>query len=214
MKEVRVAIFIDYYNTMNEFNREIDTQVEYFKDHKKHAMYPYLLSNRELKKPINYFKRNVWRSFNQILMKYLSEKIGVATYDHIGTFITLGIRKEYKKKASDDRKTYEKLMEISQLDGFIVHFELSRHNEEGKIKEYGVDANIACQMLLGAFRDQYDVGVIVSNDQDFIPAIDMVQKSYGKKIYHLGPSFQIKSACYGSLNYENFFQRVIMINNE
>lgn len=214
MKEVRVAIFIDYYNTMSEISREMDNQIKYIKNHKEHAMYPYLLSKRELKKPIEFFKRNVWKNFNQILMKYLSEKLGAHVYDHIGTFITLGIRKEYHKEGNHDRKTYEKLREISQLDGFIVHFELTRSNEEGRLQEYGVDANIACQMLLGAFRDQYDVGVIVSNDQDFIPAIDMVQKSYGKKIFHLGPSFQIKSACYGSLNYQNFFQRVIMINNE
>lgn len=213
MKEVRVAIFIDYYNTLSEINREIDSKIKYIRSNKSHSLYDFLLSRKGKKKPIEFLKMIVWKNFNRILMKYLAEKAGPYHYNHIGTFITLGIRKDYSNE-SNDKKTYEKLREISQLDGFIVHFELSRDNGDGKLKEYGVDANIACQMLLGAFRDQYDIGIIVSNDQDFIPAIDMVQKSYGKKIYHLGPSFQIKSACYGTLNYDNFFQRVIMINNE
>jgi uncharacterized LabA/DUF88 family protein len=164
-------------------------------------------------KSIDYLKSIVWRNFNDVVLKNLAVKKNNYFFDHVGTYITLGIRKMNNTRYKDKR-LYDKLREISLLDGFVVHFELSRENQHGNPKEYGVDANIACQMLLGAFKDHYDIGVLVSNDQDFIPAIELVQNSYGKKIYHLGPGAHLKTVCYGSIDYEPFFRTRIEITNE
>lgn len=213
MKELRIAIFIDYHNTISELNRQIEKKYEYIKEHKSAPLYKYIISNKGEKKSISYLKSIVWKNFNDVVLKNLSRKKPSSSFDHVGTYITLGIRK-VKNIKYKDKKLYDKLREISLLDGFIVHFELSRENQYGSPKEYGVDSNIACQMLLGAFKDHYDIAVLVSNDQDFIPAIELVQNSYGKKIYHLGPGKHLKTASYGSIDFEPFFQTILEINNE
>ena len=40
---------------------------------------------------------------------------------------------------------------------------------------------LACNMVAHAFRDNYDVAVVISGDRDYIPAIDIVQ-DLGKKV--------------------------------
>jgi len=47
-------------------------------------------------------------------------------------------------------------------------------------REKGIDVLIALEMVLGAERDDYDVGVLFSADTDLIPAIDAV-RSIGKR---------------------------------
>ncbi len=44
-----------------------------------------------------------------------------------------------------------------------------------------VDVAMACSIVAHAFRDNFDVAIIVSGDRDYIPAIDMVQ-DLGKKV--------------------------------
>lgn len=43
------------------------------------------------------------------------------------------------------------------------------------------DVAMACEMVVHALRDHYDVAIVVSGDRDFIPAIQQVQ-SAGKKV--------------------------------
>jgi len=40
---------------------------------------------------------------------------------------------------------------------------------------------MACEMVVHALRDHYDVAIVVSGDRDFIPAIQQIQ-SAGKKV--------------------------------
>ena len=44
-----------------------------------------------------------------------------------------------------------------------------------------VDVAMACQMVVHALKDNYDVAVVVSGDRDFIPAIQEVQAA-GKRV--------------------------------
>jgi uncharacterized LabA/DUF88 family protein len=44
-----------------------------------------------------------------------------------------------------------------------------------------VDVAMACEMLMHALRDHYDVAILVSGDRDFIPAIQHVQAA-GKRV--------------------------------
>ena len=44
-----------------------------------------------------------------------------------------------------------------------------------------VDVAMACEMVVHALRDHYDVAVVVSGDRDFIPAIQHVQAA-GKRV--------------------------------
>lgn len=53
------------------------------------------------------------------------------------------------------------------------------------LEEKGVDIKIAVDMLDMAWRNVYDVAVLVSDDTDFIPAIETIS-SLGKKVVHAG----------------------------
>lgn len=53
------------------------------------------------------------------------------------------------------------------------------HIEDGKQKE--VDMSLGVEMLMHAFRDHYDVAILMSGDRDFIPSICAVQ-DLGKKV--------------------------------
>jgi uncharacterized LabA/DUF88 family protein len=44
-----------------------------------------------------------------------------------------------------------------------------------------VDVAMACEMVVHALRDHYDVAVVVSGDRDFVPAIQHVQAA-GKRV--------------------------------
>jgi len=44
-----------------------------------------------------------------------------------------------------------------------------------------VDVALACELLTHGFRNNYDVGILVSGDRDFVPAIQHVQ-AFGKRV--------------------------------
>jgi hypothetical protein len=49
-------------------------------------------------------------------------------------------------------------------------------------EEKGSDVNLASHLLLDAFRDSYDVGVVVSNDADLLEPVRMVREELGKTV--------------------------------
>jgi uncharacterized LabA/DUF88 family protein len=50
----------------------------------------------------------------------------------------------------------------------------------------GVDTKITCDMLSLAMRDTYDLGILLSDDSDLIPAVEFVQDALDRRIVHLG----------------------------
>ena len=63
--------------------------------------------------------------------------------------------------------------------GFRVVVREVSFAEEGKQKE--VDVALATEMLAGAFRDAYDVAVLVSGDRDYVPAVERV-RAEGRRV--------------------------------
>ena len=61
--------------------------------------------------------------------------------------------------------------------GFEVRARNIYNSDDAKQK--GVDVEIACDMLLFAMKDLYDVAILVSGDGDFIPAVERI-KDMGK----------------------------------
>lgn len=51
-------------------------------------------------------------------------------------------------------------------------------------EEKGVDVQLAVDMLTGAFRDDYDVAVLVSSDGDFRPVVEAVRE-IGKRVEYI-----------------------------
>ncbi|MCL4818896.1 MAG: NYN domain-containing protein [Vicinamibacteria bacterium] len=57
-----------------------------------------------------------------------------------------------------------------------------------RTEEKGSDVNLAAYLLADAFRDRYDVGVVVSNDSDLLTAVRLVREETGKAVGVLNPS--------------------------
>jgi uncharacterized LabA/DUF88 family protein len=56
-----------------------------------------------------------------------------------------------------------------------------------KTEEKGSDVNLACHLLLDAFRQRFDVGVILSNDSDLVEPIRIATQDLGCTIGLLSP---------------------------
>lgn len=71
--------------------------------------------------------------------------------------------------------------------------------------EKGVDTKLATDMLTMAWDDRYDVGVLVSADKDFVPAVKALG-NHGIKIIQVGlmpKSKDLAIASWGSINLDN-----------
>src|SRR3989344_2410360 len=80
------------------------------------------------------------------------------------------------------RRFLDKLEKIPKFQIIICHLRkiiLSDGSMEFLIK--GDDIHLASDLIAGAFRNEYDEAVIISGDEDFVPAINIV-KQQGKKV--------------------------------
>lgn len=67
----------------------------------------------------------------------------------------------------------------------------------------GDDIYLATDLIKGAYEDLYDVAIIVSGDEDFVPAIKLTQKNKKKVINAFFPkssSYLLRDCCDGSIN--------------
>ena len=67
----------------------------------------------------------------------------------------------------------------------------------------GDDVYLATDLIKGAYENLYDVAIIVSGDEDFIPAIKLAQKNKKKVINAFFPkssSYLLRECCDGSIN--------------
>lgn len=78
---------------------------------------------------------------------------------------------------TDDRS--RSFHDLLRYKGFRVIARDSFDVEKDEQKE--VDVAMACQMVVHALKDNYDVAIVLSGDRDFIPAIQEVQAA-GKKV--------------------------------
>ncbi len=92
-----------------------------------------------------------------------------------GAFIFDGIIRGYEKK-------YSRLHSKLKMSGFTVKTTLNSMYDNG---QKGVDVNLALTMYRMATTDSYDTAIIVSNDKDFAPAVQMVRE-LGKKVEGAG----------------------------
>jgi len=67
-----------------------------------------------------------------------------------------------------------------------------------KFEIKGDDIYLATDLIKGAFKNLYDVAIIVSGDEDFIPAIRVVQENHKKVINAFFPkssSYLLRNCC-------------------
>ncbi|MGD9364276.1 MAG: NYN domain-containing protein [Desulfobacteraceae bacterium] len=76
--------------------------------------------------------------------------------------------------------------------------------------EKGVDAAIVTDMLQHAWDNNYDLGVLISDDADFVPAVQFLN-SRGKRIVHAGfnnSGRNLANNCWKHIDMRNFAQQL------
>jgi uncharacterized LabA/DUF88 family protein len=101
---------------------------------------------------------------------------------------------------SHDRERFERWREFEAMIRRQQRVELKLGRLEGgpgRVYEKGVDILVAIELLAGAFKDQYDVAIIVTGDGDFADVAKEVRGA-GKLIFNaffeLDKSFELSNA--------------------
>ena len=89
-----------------------------------------------------------------------------------------------KKKYWEQQKFFDALRIIPGFN--VVLARMRKHEREGKFEFQvkGDDVYLAIDLVSGAYENLYDIALIVSGDEDFVPAIRKVQK-LGKKVENI-----------------------------
>lgn len=66
-----------------------------------------------------------------------------------------------------------------------------------KTEEKGSDVNVAVQLVADGFRDRYDTALVVSNDSDIQPAVDIVRATLAKRVVIADPRNNKHPALHG-----------------
>ena len=80
-------------------------------------------------------------------------------------------------------ESQQKLLSGLENDGYEI--KRGKIVYDNKIREKGVDVQIAIDLVIGAVENAYDVAVVVSSDTDLIPAIRYI-RSKGKRVEYVG----------------------------
>lgn len=181
----RIAIFIDFDNFISAYT------CHFSPDDCK--------SNKTIKPKIH-----IWESLND---KMLNHYKSIFPFDekvkHVGTWLVVA---KTENPGTNEKKFLKKMHEIDNLQGYIVKY--GYRTAEGKQK--GVDTEIVCQMLVGAFRDEYDTAILMSDSMDYIPVVHRVQDFFGKRVIQAGfgsrkegKHFQrLRASCFGHIPLE------------
>lgn len=93
-----------------------------------------------------------------------------------------------------------------------VHMPLAHPPQKGhkfatviKTEEKGSDVNLAVHFLNDAWKNEYDCGVVISNDSDLVEAVKLVKEQTSKKIGIISPFPKISK----ELRQYSHFQRQI-----
>jgi uncharacterized LabA/DUF88 family protein len=77
--------------------------------------------------------------------------------------------------------------------------------------EKGVDTSIAIELFHYALENLYDKAILISNDEDFIPAIEYIQRR-GNQIIHTGFKYQgmaVKRTCWDHIDFEDIMPELL-----
>lgn len=109
---------------------------------------------------------------------YRLTQILVGERDLVGAYV-FDSRWKYTKKSDPNVLLHDKLRD----DGFrvIARESLKKIEETGEVIQKEVDVSLACEMLEHALMNHYDIAIVVSGDEDFVPAMQKVQ-SAGKRV--------------------------------
>jgi len=113
----------------------------------------------------------------------------------INYYISPVNRLDAPEKYKSQQMFLEKIGKIEKLSVFLGRLE---RRPDGGLVEKGVDVKLATDLLSGAFRDEFDEAILVSNDADFVSAIQQAQ-SLGKRVINVSfsktKSYHLNKVC-------------------
>ena len=152
---------------------------------------------------------SVWDGLSAGLTKHYRRNFANADFEaveHVGTHVCVGVSDFVSK---EEKEIKSRLQQIDHKHDFIISYGDrigSYRDKDGTYRlgqEKGVDAEIICRMLMGAFLNQYDACVLMSDDSDFLPAVTRVQEYFGKKVIHAGfRDSKLRDLCYANIAWE------------
>ena len=81
-----------------------------------------------------------------------------------------------------------------------------------KTVEKGIDTALLTDMIKSAFDNTFEIAVLVSEDSDFVPAVEFIQERWTKQIYHAyfrGRSDQLRNACWKHIFFDDFMGELV-----
>ncbi len=97
----------------------------------------------------------------------------------------IGIVRNYDKSEKSQKmvESQQKLLKGLEDNGYEI--KRGKIVYDNKIREKGVDVQIAIDLVIGAIENIFDTAIVVSSDTDLIPAIKYI-RSKGKKVEYVG----------------------------
>ena len=109
-----------------------------------------------------------------------------------------------ESKYKEHKKFLDKIKEIPKFNVVICNLrKITLEDGSVRFEIKGDDVYLATDLIKGAYEDLYDIAIIVSGDEDFIPAIKLAQKN-GKKVINAffpkSSSYLLRNCCNDSIN--------------
>lgn len=154
--------------------------------------------------------RIAWKDIPAVMIGELPSILGTGSaYAYKGTRVYASVNPSAGSKDEGLKKFLHNV--LGQMTGYQVHVRDRRPKKQNcphcakeiaGMVEKGVDSLIVSDLFEGAINGAYDVGLLVSNDSDFAPAVQTIQDRLNKQIIHVGFKYggnEIRSACWGHI---------------
>jgi len=125
-------------------------------------------------KELNSYRVDFQKLIN-VLVK--ERKLIFVFYYNASLDITMDSKRYWKQQ-----KFFDELRKIPLFN--VILCKMRKFKDKNKVINYevkGDDVHLTVDLISGAYEDIYDIAIIVSGDEDFVPAIDKI-KSLGKKV--------------------------------
>lgn len=120
-------------------------------------------------------------------------------------YYTAELDKEYNQEKYEDHHEFlEKLRKIPNFHVVLCNLKktiLKDGSIDYDIK--GDDVHLASDLIKGSYENLYDVAIVVSGDEDFVPAIKIARVNKKKVINAFFPkssAYLLRNCCDGSIN--------------
>jgi uncharacterized LabA/DUF88 family protein len=115
----------------------------------------------------------------------------------------VAIYPETERKEGELKMMYH-LNNISKPAGYNFHF-LEKEPSGDKVRDVGVDVQIATDMLHGALHNQFEYCILMSDDRDFRPAIKVIHQNTAQRIIHCGFQTSLQDISFDHIDMKDFF---------